>query len=113
MRREDFVFLFFFDTAALQSRERFMKLSSEQQTIFSDWVRQKMEHHACSLCQANKWKIGELMPEQNGTMLDDFDPARGHGMVQLICQNCGHVLLFDVRIILHWHEHDISQSAVM
>jgi hypothetical protein len=90
-----------------------MKLSAEQQTIFMDWVRQKMEHPACSLCQTNKWKIGNLMAEHDGTVIDDFDPTCAHGVVQLICQNCGHVLLFDVRTIKQWHQHDTSQSAVM
>ena len=89
-----------------------MKLTAEQQTIFSDWVRQKMEHHACSLCQANQWKIGDLMPT-HGTALDEFDVTSEHGLAQLICQNCGNVLLFDVRCIKQWNQHDTSHSTVM
>jgi len=89
-----------------------MKLSAEQQAVFSDWVRQKMEHHACSLCQANQWKIGELMPTHDAAA-DEFDVTGEHGLAQLICQNCGNVLLFDVRCIKEWGQHDTTHSTVM
>lgn len=90
-----------------------MKLSSEQELVFSDWLRQKMEHHACTLCQANKWKIGEVISDHESSVVNLFDPSGNSAMVQLICKNCGHVLLFDVRDIADWHQHDASQSPVM
>jgi hypothetical protein len=35
-------------------------------------------------------------------------------MVQLICKNCGHVLLFDTRYIKGWNAHeDASTSGFM
>lgn len=90
-----------------------MKLSPEQQALFSDWLQKKMEQHSCTLCQANHWKIGELMPERASSDVGDFDAATSRGLVQLVCKNCGHVLLFDVQYITGWNQHDISQSAVM
>jgi hypothetical protein len=90
-----------------------MKLTTEQQKTFSDWVRQKMEHHACSLCQSNHWKVGELLLQVNSQAMEDIDATTMPEMAQLICQNCGHVLLFDVRAIPHWHLHDVSHSTVM
>jgi hypothetical protein len=90
-----------------------MKLTTEQQRVFSDWVHQKMEHHSCQLCQSNQWKIGELMPNSVGTAIDEFDAAAAHGLVQLVCQNCGNVLLFDAHHIQGWGQHDTSHSAVM
>jgi hypothetical protein len=90
-----------------------MKLTGEQQKVFADWVRVKMEHHACSLCQANHWKIGELLVPASSLALDEVDAKSMPGMVQLVCQNCASVLLFDVRRIPHWNEHDVGHSAIM
>jgi hypothetical protein len=91
-----------------------MKLTAAQQPIFADWVREKMEHHACLLCQSNQWKIGELIHPANDLVNDELDPSHYHNRAELICQNCGHVLLFDVRFIRDWQKHeDESHSAVM
>ena len=90
-----------------------MRLTSEQQQIFANWVREKMEHHACLLCQSNKWKIGELMHPAGELVSEEFDASHSPGRAELICQNCGHVLLFDVRYIRDWQQDDTSHSAVM
>ena len=89
-----------------------MKLTSEQQQLFADWVREKMEHTTCHLCQSNKWKIGELMHPSSDLASEEFDGVHSHGRAELICQNCGNVLLFDVRRIRGWQQDDSSQSAV-
>jgi hypothetical protein len=89
-----------------------MKLTSEQQRIFEDWLRKKMEHHSCQLCQANSWKIGELIVPENSDVLEEMTGSGAH-MVQLICKNCANVLLFDVRRIQELHQHDSSSSAIM
>lgn len=90
-----------------------MKLTSEQQKAFTDWVRQKMEHHSCTLCQSNHWKVGDRLAMASSLTLDEVDASAMPGMVQLTCQNCGHVLLFDVRVIPEWQRHDVGHSTVM
>jgi hypothetical protein len=87
-----------------------MKPTLEQERVLDDWMRQKVEHHICSLCQGTKWKVGELL------MPVDQDPAgtRFPGtMVQVICQNCAHVLLFDVNSIRQWQAVDIAHPDLM
>ncbi|HWB01341.1 MAG TPA: hypothetical protein VG713_22780 [Pirellulales bacterium] len=89
-----------------------MKLTSEQQKLFENWLRQKIEHSSCTLCQANRWKIGELVTGHVSDAVDDLAPATY--MVQLVCKNCAHVLLFDTRFIQGWNEQqDVSQSGVV
>ena len=90
-----------------------MRLTSEQQQTFANWVREKMEHHACLLCQSNKWKIGELVHPVSDQVSEEFDASHSPGRAELICQNCGHVLLFDVRYIRDWQQQDASHSSVM
>ena len=79
-----------------------MKLTIDQERVLDNWIHQKVEHHTCQLCQSTHWRIGELL------LSPDRDPANhiSTNMVQLICQNCGHVLLFDVSRIKEWHTVD-------
>jgi predicted nucleic-acid-binding Zn-ribbon protein len=88
-----------------------MRLSADQQKLFENWLRQKIEHSSCTLCQSNHWKVGEIMTGHvGGEAVDDLSPTTY--MVQLICKNCGHVLLFDTRYIKGWGEReDMSTSG--
>ena len=90
-----------------------MKLTIDQQKLFENWLRQKIEHSSCTLCQANRWKIGELILPQTPDAVDDLSHITPH-VVQLICKNCGHVLLFDTHYIKDWHATtDISHSGLI
>ena len=85
-----------------------MKLTIDQQRVVDDWVHQKVEHHACQLCQSNHWRIGDLvLPGYR----DPASPASG-AMVQLVCQNCGQVLLLDVSRIKQWHTVDTTSDLI-
>ena len=90
-----------------------MRLTTEQQRAFTNWVREKMEHHACQLCQSNTWKIGELIHPSSELVTEEFEASHSHDKVELICRNCGYVLQFDVRYIRDWQQPDESHSAVM
>jgi hypothetical protein len=85
-----------------------MRLTIDQERVVDDWIRQKVEHHICALCQSTHWRIGELITR------GDHDPAyqQTRGMVQVICDNCGHVLLFDVQRIKQWHTVDIASELM-
>jgi hypothetical protein len=90
-----------------------MKLTQDQQKLFENWLRQKIEHSSCTLCQANRWKVGELIVPHVIDAVDDLSVTVPH-MVQLICKNCGHILLFDTHYIKDWHEtSDLSQSGLI
>lgn len=90
-----------------------MKLTVEQQKSFEAWLRQKIEHTSCTLCQANRWKIGELINPRITDPVDDMSTSMP-SLLQLVCKNCGHVLLFDAHYIAQWPEHqDMSQSGLI
>jgi len=86
-----------------------MRLKDDQKKIFEDWIRRKIEHPTCHVCQANQWRVGDLLLPVVEDALEDVmrsDPR----MVQLVCKNCAHVLLFDVRAIDGWIARTPSES---
>jgi hypothetical protein len=85
-----------------------VKLTIDQQRVVDDWIHQKIEHNTCQLCQSNHWQIGDLL---SLTPRDAADHSTG-GLVQLVCQNCGHVLLFDVSRIKQWHSVDTTSDLL-
>jgi hypothetical protein len=46
------------------------------------------------LCQSSHWRIGEML-----TFSDQNYERASASMVQMVCQNCGHVLLFDASFV--------------
>ena len=90
-----------------------MRITEQQRAVFQDWLRQKVEHPSCPLCQSNHWTIGdELMMIPADDPLDEA-AAPTPAMAQVICENCGHVHLFDVRRIAAWHGEDAPRSLYM
>jgi hypothetical protein len=90
-----------------------MRITDEQRAVFQDWLRRKVEHHSCPLCQSNRWLIAdELFSNPAGDPLDEAS-APTPVMAQVVCENCGHVHLFDVRRIADWHGEDASRSLYM
>ncbi len=85
-----------------------MRLTFDQQRAFEDWLRRKVEHPVCGLCQSSQWQIGDLIP------LGDHLPTEppGASMVQLICRNCGHVLLFDASRIEKLRAADVTTDLM-
>ena len=55
-------------------------------------------------------KIGDLLPPSHVGPLDDVG-AHEPVMAQLVCKNCAHLVLFDVRRIKGWHDEGISDSS--
>ena len=78
-----------------------MKLNAEQEQVIADWIHKKIEHLTCQHCQSTHWRVGELL------LSPDRDPGSHCGsMVQVICQNCGGVSLFDANRIANWRSLD-------
>jgi hypothetical protein len=87
-----------------------MKMSDEQQKCFESWLRTNCSHLKCALCQSVRWKIGDVLPPPHVNPLDTIgthEPV----MAQLVCKNCAHVVLFDVRRIKGWHDEGIADSS--
>jgi hypothetical protein len=91
-----------------------VKLSPEQQKQFEDWLRQKIEHASCTLCHANHWKIGGMVGTHTIDAIDDQVDNHQWTMLELVCKNCGHALLFDTRYIKDWNANqDLSKSGLI
>lgn len=79
-----------------------MHITEQQRTTVREWLRRKIEHHACLLCQSPRWSIAdELLIVEPGEALNE-PTLPTPAMVQVVCENCGHVQLFDVRRISTW-----------
>lgn len=73
-----------------------MNATSEQRGAAERWLREKMKHRRCSVCDASDWTIGNLVVCHSDDIHDDV--ADGNpAMIQVVCQSCAHVLLFDLR----------------
>lgn len=72
-----------------------MALDVAQQQLFKQWLTTKQVHPTCPACGAsNQWQADGVVTaprmEADGTHLDD----RLAPMVQVMCQQCGYILLF-------------------
>ncbi len=84
-----------------------MKLTFEQGRAFEDWLRRKVEHPVCGLCQSTQWRMGELIP------FGDHLPTEPVGaMAQLVCRNCGQVLLFDATQVGVARANDVTTDLM-
>jgi hypothetical protein len=57
-----------------------------------------------------RWKVGDLILPVRGNPAEApsiEDPM----MAQLVCKNCAHVVLFDVRRIQGWHEQAVADPS--
>lgn len=77
-----------------------MSLDTAQQEKLTDWLKVKCAHLHCAACHTctDKWMPGELITAPD-TALGAGEVGQPTPMVQLICQNCGYVMLFAARPI--------------
>lgn len=69
-----------------------MPMGNIQKQKFQNWLEEHVPNHpvACALCGAKTWDFGEVIDTSGVSGV--ISP-----MAQLVCQTCGHVLLFDAR----------------
>lgn len=88
-----------------------MKMPAEQQIRFESWLRGKCSNLKCALCQSVRWKIGEMaLPAPVNPV--DTPGSSEVVMAQLICKNCAHVVLFDLRQITAEEVPDPSKTMI-
>jgi len=75
-----------------------MPLDVEQMEQVKRFFRANMVVPDCPYCSGYGWKAGEIVA---APVADERGNARPEGtsvtMVQIVCDNCGHVTLFDAR----------------
>ncbi|HEX3655120.1 MAG TPA: hypothetical protein VHY91_19755 [Pirellulales bacterium] len=87
-----------------------MKMADELQSRLENWVRDKCSHLKCALCQSVRWKVGDLLLPVRANPADE-PSAEEPLMAQLVCKNCAHVVLFDVRRIIGWREEGVIDPS--
>jgi hypothetical protein len=87
-----------------------MKMSDDQQKCFDTWLRDHCSNLKCALCQSVRWTIGVLVSPAHINPLDD-PGAHEPVMAQLVCKNCAHVVLFDVRRIKGWYDGGVTDPS--
>lgn len=70
-------------------------LDDAQRQILLDWWQKKDIRIQCESCGHRKWSIGDIIA---GFSIDGAGNTRMGGdmipMVQVLCENCGHVRLY-------------------
>lgn len=71
-----------------------MGLNSSQQEKLTSWLSSKGIQPQCAACASNNWATGDIIsaPVMSAAGVKIGVPAVT--MVQLICGNCGYVMLF-------------------
>jgi len=66
-----------------------MPLTNEQANKLQQWLNSRGVNLNCPMCGSAQWETGEII---SGTSVDDSSNAVS--MVQVLCGNCGYVMLF-------------------
>ena len=53
----------------------------------------------CPLCGQDRWRFAEATYVRALLEADDEDLTEGGGVVKIICDDCGHLVLFDAETV--------------
>lgn len=72
-----------------------MPIDNVQHRKLQEWVYDRCGELRCVACECEKWQPGDVIvppssPEGGGTVVG----GPNFPMVQLICENCGNIMLF-------------------
>lgn len=72
-----------------------MPLTEHQEERLVEWCRAHGVHASCPFCRTNDWSVGEIVaapPHTGGASSAEQETV---SMVQIICDNCRLLMLFD------------------
>ena len=73
-----------------------MSLTHQETHHFRNWLEES-KVKSCTACGSSDWEVGEILTsEVMGQRSIDLSKA-SQLMMQRICVDCGHVMLFDAR----------------
>ena len=75
-----------------------MPLSHSQQRVLEEWMR-SMAIIMCPLCGQDRLRFAEATYVRALLEEGDEDLTEGGGVVKIICDNCGHLVLFDAETV--------------
>lgn len=80
-----------------------MPLTEHQEKRLVDWCMSHNIRATCPMCGRNDWSTGEYIPPRAATASSDAIASADAGMIQIICDHCRLVMLFDGSIIAAQH----------
>jgi predicted nucleic-acid-binding Zn-ribbon protein len=75
-----------------------MPLSSKQLQLVKEWMRSKGVGH-CVACGEDRWRFLEAAYVRGLLEQGEWDLAEDKGVVKIVCDNCGYVMLFDAETL--------------
>ena len=75
-----------------------MPLSHSQQRVLEGWMRSKAII-MCPLCGQDRWRFAEATYVRALLEEGDEDLTEGGGVVKILCDECGHLVLFDAETL--------------
>ncbi len=66
-----------------------MPLTNEQAHKLQQWLNSRGVNLNCPMCGSAQWETGEIISGRSV-----IDPGNSVPMVQVVCGNCGYVMLF-------------------
>jgi hypothetical protein len=73
-------------------------LNPSQRRVLEDWMRSKAVV-MCPCCGQDGWRFAEAAYVRALLEEDDEDLTEGGGVVKVLCDNCGYLVLFDAETI--------------
>ena len=75
-----------------------MTLNAAQRQVLEEWMRSKAIV-TCPCCGQDKWRLAAAAYVRTLLEEDDEDLTEGGGVVKVLCDNCGYLVLFDAETI--------------
>ena len=75
-----------------------MPLDQLQQQALKDWMRSKAIVQ-CPACGGGRWRFSEAAYVRGLLEHGEPDLAEDKGVVKILCDNCGYVMLFDAEAV--------------
>ena len=76
-----------------------MPLTQHQEKRLVDWCTSHSIRATCPMCGRNDWSTGEIIHAGAAASSADGDAPAGSQMIQIICDHCRLVMLFDGGVI--------------
>jgi predicted nucleic-acid-binding Zn-ribbon protein len=73
-------------------------LSSKQRQALERWIHSKGVAQ-CTVCGESRWRFSEAAYIRGLLEHGEPDLAEDKGVVKILCENCGYVMLFDAETV--------------
>ena len=76
-----------------------MNIDDEKRNRIKKFLKLKWENQACAICNQIAWSLTPAVYELRIVNGFERDPADASLVIRIVCNNCGHCLLFSSDVI--------------